>query len=75
MKIVIICQLAQKVIVKNVTFIPRTGDYIDLFYTPLPQVKQVILFPTEKSLNELNPDQSIITPLDYILIEAVVIVD
>jgi hypothetical protein len=41
----------------------------------LPQVKQVILFPTEKSLNELNPDQSIITPLDYILIEAVVIVD
>ncbi len=75
MKIVIINILEQKIIVKDVTFVPRTGDYIDIFYTPLPRVKQIILFPTEISLKELNPDQSIITPLDYILIEAVVIVD
>lgn len=41
-------------ILYNVSFIPRVGDNIDGFYSPLPTVKNVIVFPTYETLSELG---------------------
>ena len=38
-------QLLNKVIVKEMSDLPRIGDHVNLFCTPAPKVRTVVWFP------------------------------
>ena len=52
MKLFIMSNFGHGIMVES-SILPRIGDSVDLFYTPLPKVKEVILYPTEKTFPQL----------------------
>jgi hypothetical protein len=75
MKILIVSELAGQMVLKEVNVIPRQGDYIDMFYTPIPKVTKVILYPSPKTLKQVDIESRIIGELDYMFIDALVALD
>ena len=53
MNLLIISHLHQSEF-KETDILPRVGDRLDMFYTPRPTVKEVILFPTAESLEMIK---------------------
>ena len=53
MKILIMSEFGDAV-VKQVSFVPRVGDNIDVFYTPYPTVIAVLCFPSKKTIEKFN---------------------
>jgi hypothetical protein len=75
MKVLIVSELAAQIILKDVNVLPRQGDYIDMFYYPIPKVRKVILYPGTVTLKQIDPEQTTISELDYMLIDAIVILE
>lgn len=53
MKVLFVTKYGQNCF-KDLSFIPRLGDSMDLFYRPYPKVTAVLLFPTLTTLAELG---------------------
>lgn len=64
MKIAIANPVFGKVEVREVAFVPRVGDHVDLWYRPLPSVRQVIAFPSADSLAAMR----IAEPVDAVVL-------
>lgn len=75
LEILIVNRIANQVVKKAVNVIPRVGDMLDMFYSPLPKVVSVILYPRPETLTNLDPEHKVITELDYMFIEAIIFVD
>lgn len=54
MKILIIETVINKAVIKTVQSIPRVGERIDLFYSPLPIVKDIVNLPTQATLEAMG---------------------
>lgn len=54
MKIIVLNGVIGEKIIKDVKAIPRIGEKIDLFYTPLPVVIDVIWYPTKETLSKID---------------------
>lgn len=74
MKILIVSNLAENMVIKDVEHIPSQGEYIDMFYRPVPKIDKVIHFPSPETLEKLDPDHKIMGKLDYISIKALLFV-
>jgi len=66
MKILIVDSMAG-LETKYVNLIPREGDYIDMPYTPIPQVKKVILYPLKTTIERIEPSRYDVIDFDAIV--------
>lgn len=56
MNILVISQVGKHEVI-NSDFVPRVGDKIDLFYEPLPEVTQVVAWPSNERLKAIGLNQ------------------
>jgi hypothetical protein len=75
MKILIVSEFAGQIVLKEVNVIPRQGDYIDIFYTPIPKVTKVILYPSPATLKQVDTEKRILNEIDYMFVDALVVLD
>jgi len=65
MKILIVSRFAQHNAIATGP-LPRVGDKVDMFYSPLPTVEQVILWPRPETLDNLTTDYEGIDALVFV---------
>ena len=53
MKLLMISKYGQAE-VKESDILPRVGDQVDMFYSPLPSVDQVVLWPSDEWISSLG---------------------
>ena len=58
MKILVINQIGTNRVI-NSNFVPRIGDSVDLFYSPLPRVTCVVAWPNDVRLREVGIEEKI----------------
>ena len=63
MKLLVISEYGQSKVVTS-DILPRIGDSVDLFYSPLPKVSVVVLWPSEDKLEALDDN---LTDIDAII--------
>lgn len=50
MNVLLVDELSRTIKIKISSFVPRVGDEIDGAYNPLPSVKAVIAYPSERTV-------------------------